>query len=154
MAELPNGYDMSLLQALKIVTSKRPTKLSPIQHRRNKLIKKLHEQLECAKSKIDGRDCFLKRNRTGKNKETGERFQIEQQYKVKQWWYTNDDGKTILELRYGSRLIEIVKGKTGIEVESSNILVETIELLKQAVEAGELDEGIKALAGGFGRQIK
>lgn len=145
---------MSLLQALKVVTSKRPTQLSPIQYRRNKLIKKLHEQLECAKAKVDGRDCFLKRNRAGKNKETGERFQIELQYKVKQWWYTNDDGKTILELRYGSRLIEITKGKTGIEVENTNTLVETIELLKRAVEAGELDEGITALAGGFGRQIK
>lgn len=145
---------MSLLQALKIVTSKRPTKLSPIQHRRNKLINKLHGQLECAKAKVDGRDYFLKCNRTVKNKETGERFQIEQQYRIKPWWYTNDEGKTILELRYGSRLLEITKGKTGVEVESANTLVETIELLKQAVEAGELDEGITALAGSYGRQIK
>ncbi|BCM25721.1 DUF6641 family protein [Methyloradius palustris] len=145
---------MSLLQALKIVTSKRPTQLTPIQHRRNKLIKKLHEQSECAKARAEGRDCSFKRYRTLKNKETGERTQVEQQYSIKQWWYTNDEGKTIFEIRYGSRLVEIAKGKTGVEIDSPEKLVETIDLLKRAIEAGELDEGINALVGAFGRQIK
>jgi hypothetical protein len=145
---------MALLQALKIVPSKRPTQLSLIQHRRNKLISKLHQQLECAKAKAEGRECTFTRLRTIKNKETGQRFQMEQQYRIKPWWYINDEGKAVIEVRYGSRPIEIAKGKTGIEVDGVDKLVETIELLKRAVEAGELDEGITALAGAFGRQIK
>lgn len=144
---------MSHLQSLKVVTSKRPARLSPIQHRRNKLIDKLHEQLECAKARIDGRDLVLTRQRNVKNSETGQRFQMEQQYRVKPWWFTDDAGKTIFEVRYGSRVIEVAKGKTGIEVDSLSDLPGVIELMKKAVDAGELDAGITALAGVFGRQI-
>lgn len=145
---------MSLLQSLNIVTSKRPTQLTPLQHRRNKLIKKLHEQLECAKAISAGNECVFTRYRSLKNKDTGLRTQVEQQYRIKQWWYTNDTGKLVFEMRYGSKSIEFAKGKTGIEVDSADKLVETIELLKKAVEAGEVDEGINALSLAFGRQIK
>lgn len=143
---------MSHLQSLKVVTSKRPTRLSPIQYRRNKLIVKLHEQLQCANARIDGRDLFLTRQRNVKNSESGQRLQIEQQYRVKPWWFTNDEGKTIFEVRYGSRVIEIAKGKTGIEVDTLGDLPSVIEVMKKAVDAGELDAGINALAGAFGSQ--
>ena len=145
---------MSLLQSLNIVISKRPTQLTPLQHRRNKLIKKLHEQLECAKATAAGNECVFTRYRSLKNKETGLRTQVEQQYRIKQWWYTNDAGKLVFEMRYGSKSVEIAKGKTGIEVDSAETLVTTIEVLKKAVEAGEVDEGINALSVAFGRQIK
>lgn len=145
---------MSHLQSLKVVTSKRPARLSPIQHRRNKLIDKLHEQLLCANARIDGRDLVLTRQRNVKNSETGQRLQMEQQYRVKPWWYTNDEGKTIFEVRYGSRVIEVGKGKTGIEVDTLEDLPSVIEVMKKAVDAGELDEGMKALVGAFGRQIR
>ncbi len=124
---------MSLLQSLNIVTSKRPTQLTPLQHRSNMLIKKLHEQLECAKAVSPGNECVFTRYRSLKNKETGLRTQVEQQYRIKQWWYTNDTGKLVFELRYGSKSVEFAKGKTGIEVDSADKLVETIELLKKAV---------------------
>lgn len=145
---------MSLLQSLNLVTSKRPTQLTPLQHRRNKLIKKLHEQLECAKANKAGNECVFTRYRSLKNKETGLRTQVEQQYRIKQWWYTNDSGKLVFEMRYGSKSVEFAKGKTGIEVNSAEKLVETIEVLKKAVEAGEVDDGINALTLTFGRQIK
>ena len=145
---------MSLLQGLKVVSSKRPVRLSPIQYRRNKLIDKLHEQLECAKAKAEGRECLFTRLRTRRNSETGQRFQMELQYRVKPWWYVNGEGKTVIEIRYGSRLIEITKGKTGVELEKPENLIATLELLKKAVDAGELDEGITSAIGEFGRGIK
>ena len=145
---------MTHLQSLKVVTSKRPTQMSEMQYRRNKVIKKLFEQLECAKAIVEGRECLFKRFRTLKNKETGARTEVEQHYRIKNWWYLNDEGKIIFELRYGSRSIEISKGKTGVEVDSVDKLVQTISTLKLAVESGELDEGIIALAVTFGRQIK
>ena len=145
---------MTHLQSLKVVTSKRPSQMSEMQYRRNKVIKKLFEQLECAKAIAEGRECLFKRFRTLKNKETGVRTEVEQHYRIKPWWYINDEGKTIFELRYGSRSIEISKGKTGVEVDGLDKLVETIAILKLAVEGGELDEGIIALAVSFGRQSK
>jgi hypothetical protein len=49
------------------------------------------------------------------------------------------EGKTIFELRYGSKRIELVEGKSGIEVESLKGLIAIIEKLILAVEQGELD---------------
>ena len=145
---------MSFLQNLKIIASKRPCGVLPLQHRRNKLVKRLHEQLECAHAKIEGKDYFLTRMRSRKNKETGERFQMELQYRPAKWWYTNAEGKLIFEVKYGSRVIELSKGRTGIEVSTLADLPGCIELVKKAVETGELDEAIASVIGDFGRGVK
>lgn len=42
-------------------------------------------------------------------------------------------------MRYGTRVIEIAKGKSAIEVGERRQLVPVIEALKQAVAAGEVD---------------
>jgi hypothetical protein len=43
-------------------------------------------------------------------------------------------------------LIELAKGKTALEVASTADLVPTLELIKQAVEAGELNAQIELVA--------
>jgi hypothetical protein len=60
------------------------------------------------------------------------------------WFWTADDGKVYINLRYGNRVIEIEKGKSAIEVGERRQLVAVIEALKQAVAAGELDGHIDA----------
>jgi hypothetical protein len=47
-----------------------------------------------------------------------------------------------LSIRYGSKLIELAKGKSTIELASMSDLIPTLELIKVAVEAGELDTEI------------
>jgi hypothetical protein len=47
-----------------------------------------------------------------------------------------------VSIRYGTQLIELAKGKGSIEVESAAALIKVLELVKQAVEAGELDTQI------------
>jgi hypothetical protein len=49
-----------------------------------------------------------------------------------------------LNIRYGARKIEISKGKSAVEIASAADLVPTLELIKRAVEAGELDVQIEA----------
>jgi hypothetical protein len=56
------------------------------------------------------------------------------------WWFTGTDGTLCLQVRYGVQVIEIAKGKNTITVASSEELVPTLNLIKQAVEAGELDK--------------
>jgi len=60
-----------------------------------------------------------------------------------------------LNLRYGARAVEFSKGKTAVEIATPAELVPTLELLKRAVEAGELDAQIEAasikLREGFGK---
>lgn len=84
--------------------------------------------------------------RTIADPETGLRKQVEVTKRVKQWWFTADNGKLVMNVRYGARMIELAKGKSAIEMAAAADLVPTLELIKQAVEAGELDVQIEAAA--------
>jgi hypothetical protein len=95
------------------------------------------------------------RTRSYKDTETGLRKQVAAPKRVKQWWFTAENGKLLLNVRYGTRLIEFAKGKTAVEIASTEQLVPTLELIKQAVEAEELDAQMDAasvkLREGFGK---
>ncbi len=138
---------MSALANLKLVAAKKPTHLSPVVIRRNKVIDRLHEQLEMAKARQEGRIYAPTRMRSVKNAETGVKTTIETTKRLKQWWWVTDNGKVCVSLRYGAKIIEIAKGKTAVELASEKELVATLEILKQAVESGELDAQIEAVAG-------
>ena len=50
-------------------------------------------------------------------------------------------------MRYGSKTLEIAQGKTAIELDKPDELIHTLEMIKTAVEAGELDAQIERAAG-------
>jgi hypothetical protein len=66
--------------------------------------------------------------------------------KVRTWWWKNEAGKVNLVVRYGARVIELAKDKNSIELENEAAILPTLELIKQAVEAGELDSAITAVS--------
>ena len=74
----------------------------------------------------------------------GSRRSVEIPRRVRAWWWTTDTNKLALNIRYGARKIEISKGKSAVEIATVTDLVPTLELIKQAVEAGELDAQIEA----------
>jgi hypothetical protein len=86
---------------------------------------------------------------------SGEQRSIEVAKRLKTWWFTTDNGKIALTIKYGSKNLEILKGKNAIEVASTNELVKVFELVKTATAAGELDDAIAAasakLRSGFGK---
>ena len=86
---------------------------------------------------------------------TGLRKQVEVSKRVKQWWFIADNGKLALSVRYGARLLELAKGKYAVELASEKELVPTLEIIKAAVLAGELDAAIDVasnkLRDGFAR---
>ena len=59
-----------------------------------------------------------------------------------------DNGKLCVSLKYGAKIIEIAKGRTAVELASEKELVATLEILKHAVESGELDAQIETVGGG------
>lgn len=136
---------MAFLDSLKVVTAVKTNKLPPALQRRSRVIEKLHEQIECAKAKSEGREHVIKRMRTVKS-EAGEKTQAEHVQKIRPWWYRNADGKLVFEVRYANKRLELAKGKTGIEVENLATLVPAIELLMKAVESGELDKSLSTVA--------
>ena len=145
---------MTALAGLKLTATQKPTQMSPIQQRRNKLAKRLWEQAELAKAQQTGTTFALTKFRTITDANTGQRKQVEMNKRVKAWWFVGDNGKLVLSVRYGTKVLELAKGKWAVEVGSDKDLVPTLELLKGAVLAGELDTQIEAAANklreGFG----
>jgi hypothetical protein len=107
--------------------------------RRNKLAKRLWEQAELAKAQQSGAQFTVTKFRTVVENDTGMRKQVEVAKRVKQWWFTAESGKLALSVRYGSKILELAKGKYAVELASEKELVPTLEIIKAAVLAGELD---------------
>ena len=135
---------MNTLAKLKLVNSKRNRTVSPTVHRRNKLIIKIVEQIDLATAQNEGRLYAPKRLKTVTNADTGERRTIETTKRVKEWFWTTDSGKINFSVRYGSKVIELAKGKNAVEVANKGELIDSLTLIKDAVLAGELDVQISA----------
>jgi len=134
---------MSALTALKLVTAKRPQTASPLVQRRNKLSNQLWEQIELARASADGKTYAPTRLRTVKDKLTGARTTVEAVKRVKPFWFVADNGKVCLQVRYGTRVLELAKGKNSIEIADGAELVSVLEIVKRSVESGELDAQIE-----------
>ena len=133
---------MSAFNGLKLVAAKRPQAATPIVQRRNKLSNQLWEQIELARAAAEGRTYAPVKLRNVVNKITGERTRIEAAKRVKQWWFVADTGRVCVQVRYGTRVLELAKGKNSIELENEAAILPTLDLIRKAAEAGELDEAI------------
>ena len=134
------------LATLKLSTAVKPTHMPVIQVRRNKLVRRLWEQMELAKAQQAGTHFAPIKFRSIADPDTGIRRQVEMPKRVKPWWFVTDTGKLVLSVRYGTKVVELAKGKVAVEVGVEKDLVPTLELIKRAVEAGELDVQIEAAA--------
>lgn len=132
---------MSVIAKLKLVASKRERNLSPIIVRRNKLSAKIEKQLQLATAQKEGRLYAPKRIKNVTNAE-GDRVAVETTKHVKEWYWTTPANKINLCVRYGSKTLELSKGKNAIELSSGDELLSTLSMLKDAVIAGELDDAI------------
>lgn len=137
-----------------MVNSKKPTSIPPILQRRNKLSTKVWEQIQLAKAQREGNTFTVKKFKSVKDLD-GSRKTVEHQKRVRPWWFVAQDGKVCLNVRYGARVIEFAKGKTAVEVATADELIKALEIIKGAVEAGELDAQIEQASGavraGFGK---
>ena len=123
---------MSVIAKLKLVSSKRERTTSPIVVRRTKLHAKLNEQLELATANKEGRVYAPKRIKTVTNAD-GNRVSVESVKRVKEWFWTGAGNKINLSVRYGSKTLELAKGKNAIELGTSDELITTLTALKEAV---------------------
>ena len=140
---LPTKSTAASLASLKLVSAKKPTQLSAVQLRRNKLSNQLWQQIQLATAKSRGEPYVPMRTRTLVNKETGERRTVEQPKRIKPWWFTDADGVLCLQVRYGAKVVELHKGKNAIALASDEELIPTLNLIKQAVEGGEFDKELE-----------
>jgi hypothetical protein len=109
-----------------------------------------------AKAVQSGAEFVPVKIRTVKDEATGETRKIEIPKRLKPWWWSSDNGKMCITVRYGARTLEVVDGKNAIETENIAGVITTLEVLRTAVDAGELDARIEAVSGlvkaGFGKE--
>ena len=137
---------MSALQSLKLVNQRRPNALPPVLHRRRKLDTKLWEQIQLAQAQAEGNTFAVKRFKTVRDI-TGATKTVELQKRVRQWWFVADNGKLCLNVKYGTKVLELQKNKPSVELNTPADLINTLEIIKGAVEAGELDTQIEFASG-------
>jgi hypothetical protein len=129
------------LASLKFVTSKRPTQIPVVQLRRNKLVAKLHEQMQLVTAKKDGTNFAPLHYRSVRDRDSGELKRIELPKRIRPWFFTSDNGKICVQIKYGSKVIDVSgKNKPTIELSNTDDLLKTLELIKTATLAGELDQ--------------
>ena len=137
---------MSVLSSLKLIAAKRPQQMPQIQVRRNKLAGKIHHQIKLAEALSAGTTYAPTRLRSIRDRHTGEVKTLEMPMHVRQWWFVTDSGSVALTIKYGSKVLEIAKGKNAIEVTDGAQLLKALGQIKDAVIAGELDTQIDAAA--------
>jgi hypothetical protein len=149
---------MSGLSALKLVQAKREKGNSPQHARRQKLSTKLAEQIQLAKAQQSGAEFSPVRVRTVKDEANGLSSKVEVPKKLKPWWWTDEKGKLCVTIRYGARILEIVEGKNAIETDSIADVITSLQVIRTAVDSGELDARIEAISGlmksGFDKEIQ
>ena len=136
---------MSGLSALKLVQAKREKGTSPQHARRQKLSTKLAEQIQLAKAQQSGTEFSPVRVRTVKDETTGQTRKVEVPKRLKPWWWADEKGKLCITVRYGARTLEIVEGKNAIETDSIADVITSLQVIRTAVDSGELDKRIEAI---------
>jgi len=129
---------------LKLSTVKKPSSVAAEVLRRFKLVKRVDEQIALATALADGTVFSATRQRTVIDPETGLKRSVQVPKSVKAWFFGAENGKVYLSIKYGSRVMELAKGKPTVEIASGKELVTTLKIIRQAVLDGELDAQIDA----------
>lgn len=130
------------LSTLKFTTVVRQQKTNTNEFRKMKLLKKLDEQISLATAQKKGELYSVKRLKTVKDAD-GASTQIEVQKRLTPWFWT-DNNKTLVQIKYGTRVLELQKGKNTIECTSADDLLKTLAMVKSSAASGELDALIEA----------
>ncbi|MCU8004142.1 hypothetical protein [Shewanella sp. SM96] len=131
----------TLLSSLKVIARPEIAVKPPIIGKRTRLVDKLKQQLDMAECFIQGTEFEAYREKSVKDPETGERNKVRRRITVRPWYY-DSEGHYYFEVRIGIKPIELVKDKPAIDVGDKTLLPDTIKLIIDAVEKGELDEFI------------
>ena len=137
---------MATLASLKLVSAKKPANQPPVVQRRNKLSNKVFEQIQMVRAQSRGESYAPTKQKTVTNAD-GDRITITAPKRIKPWWFVAENGKCCIAIRYGSKVIELAKGKSAIEVSGPEALIDALEAVNAAVLAGELDTQIEAVSG-------
>lgn len=137
---------------LKLVSAVRQRK-SVSDIRRDKLLGKLDEQIALATAELEGKEFEVMRWRVAVDAD-GRSGRQKVAVRVKQWWWKSSDGKLLFAIQYGTKPLELAKGKAAVEVGNMQELVEALQSVRAAADAGELDGHIETASAALGVAFK
>lgn len=139
----------SLLSNLKVTA--RPEKSNDIlSKRKERLLRRLDEQLQLVQGLIDNQPVVIYRQRWIKGE--NDQPKLERIPRKVSKWFFQSNGSWYLELRIGSAKVEIAKDCNAIEVGDKEGLIETIDTVIEAIKEGELDKQIEAAETAFSKK--
>ena len=106
----------------------------PVMKRREKMLSQLEQQRNLAQDP----SYTIVQQRWVKD-ENGVKQPVERHKQIKRWWLRNGMGDCLLIIRYGSRVLELQKGKAAIDTGGEANLVSVIEEIMRMTKEGELD---------------
>lgn len=130
---------VTTFSTFKLVAATRPSARPTIQVRRDTLMARIDEQISVAEASAKGTTHSKTFTQRLRDKFSGEYFEVKKVRYPKPWWFVSETGKVCLSVKYGVRALELAKGKTAIEIGTTTDLIPTLEKLKVATLAGELD---------------
>ncbi len=122
---------MIQLADVKLVSAVRPTFQDPVALKRSKFISRVSEQLEIANNLMTGEQIPFT--------SFHDPVSLKRPRKVSPWWWIDKEGKYLMAIKYGSKVIELAKGKSAVQAETLEQIIEVLKSLKQATSNGELD---------------
>lgn len=125
---------MSVIASLKLVEFKPEHAQGRIFMRRRKLADKIDQQINLAS---DPAYAPMKIITVTDNEGNQQRKEVAK--RIKRWWVANSDGTVQLTVRYGSKPLELAKGKNAIQCSDIKEIGTVLGRVKEAVMNGELD---------------
>ncbi len=140
----PTGFLASLI----LSTEQAPTKAEAIQRSPRKvMLDAINEQIKIVEAEMRGETYKVARTKVSKA-DDGSRLKSEVRVAPRRMFWKADDGGWLVCLRYGGRIpVELSPGKPSI-VAGAGIkeVIAVLEVVRDAVNAGELDASIQNAA--------
>ena len=123
---------MTILSKLSFSDKTRAAMLtSPEVKLRGKMLEVIDLQIEAAKAMLAGETFVRKVTRWVDDPETGERVRKEVPVRFRPWYWKDEQGNFMLDIRYGNKRLELKPKKPAIEV--GTVPVNDIETLGFAI---------------------
>ena len=131
---------MSILSSLTLSdTAKRAVSADPVTNLRNKMLAALDHQINAVNADQQNQPYFTYSEKWQVVDEaTGRKERVKVQHPIRKMWFSDAGGRILLELRFANKAVQI-GGKSSIVVGTLDKLVPTLQTVRKAVAAGELD---------------
>ena len=133
--------------------SKRTENTDPKSKLRRKMADAIDIQIAGANAAIAGEHYYTTVEKWVENMETGTKERMKMEKVFRRMWFRDSADRVMLELRFANKSVAI-NNKPSIVVGTMEKLVSTLQTVKKAVLAGELDAALRAVSDSRRRTLK